>query len=82
MLFRSVAKGGMDKPQLVYQLLAFTAFEMGELEEAMKAVDKALTFKGAEGDRQLLGLKAAIKSAQDERAYHKEQELKKLKAAK
>lgn len=77
----AVKKGNLDKPQVGYQLLAYSAFELGELEEALNAVLEAEKFPDAKKDAQLPKLKKAIQDAIEERKYKKEEAQKKKPSA-
>jgi tetratricopeptide (TPR) repeat protein len=69
--------GHLDKPWIVYNTLAYLAFELGKLDEAKSAIDKAIDAKiavdTANGqpskgpDRQSTGLRNAIEDAIKER---------------
>jgi tetratricopeptide (TPR) repeat protein len=74
---QAVDKGGLDKPYVVYQLLAYAAFELGEFDQALEAAKKALEFPEAKKDAQLPRLKQAIEDAIKEREYNLEQAKKK-----
>jgi tetratricopeptide (TPR) repeat protein len=76
----AVRRGNLEKPALVYQLLAYAAFELEEFDEALKAVTEAGKFPGAEKDSQLKNLKGAIQGAIQEREYNREQAAKKAKS--
>jgi tetratricopeptide (TPR) repeat protein len=73
----AIRKGSLEKPYLVYQLLAYASFELGDLEEALKAVTQAGTFKEVAGDTQLPRLKEAIEGAIKEREYNRAEAAKK-----
>ncbi|WP_148218101.1 tetratricopeptide repeat protein [Opitutus terrae] len=63
----ALVKGNLDKPGGAYGFLAYVAWELGKLEEALAAADKALTFPDAQKDTQLPRLKNAIQDALRER---------------
>lgn len=73
----AIRKGGLDKPHLVYQLLAYSSFELEDFEEALKAVNEAAKFPEGAKDQQLPRLKEAIEGAIKERQYNLEQAQKK-----
>ena len=73
----AIRKGSLEKPHIVYQLLAYAAFEMEDFEEALKAVNQAATFKESPNDTQLPRLKEAIENAIKEREYNLAQAAKK-----
>ena len=73
----AIRKGGLDKPHLVYQLLAYASFELEDFEEALKAVKKAEDFPEGKKDAQLPRLRQAIEDAIKERQYNLEQAQKK-----
>lgn len=77
----AVKKGGLEKPQVGYQLLAYAAFELSELDEALNAVVEAEKFPEAQKDAQLPKLKKAIQDALEERKYKKEEAAKKKTSA-
>jgi predicted Zn-dependent protease len=58
----SIAKGHLDKPGAVYNYLAYIAFELRRYDDALVAVDKAISYSQA-SDTQLLRLKQAIQEA-------------------
>ncbi len=72
-------KGGLDKPHVVYQLLAYTAFELGDLDDALKYVKQAEGYPEGKKDAQLPRLRQAIEDAIKERQYNLEQAQKKAK---
>jgi len=76
----AVNKGGLDKPYVVYQLLAYAAFELGEFDEALNAAKKAIEFPESKKDAQLPRLKQAIEDAIKEREYNLEQAKKKAQS--
>ncbi|MBI5771633.1 MAG: tetratricopeptide repeat protein [Verrucomicrobia bacterium] len=76
----AIRKGGLDKPHVVHQLLSYSAFELGDLDEALKAVKQAETFPEGKKDAQLPRLRQAIEDAIKERQYNLEQAQKKAKA--
>jgi tetratricopeptide (TPR) repeat protein len=77
----AVKKGNLDKPQVGYQLLAYSAFELDKMEEALNAVREAEKFPDAAKDAQLPKLKKAIQDAIEERKYKKEEAAKKKPTA-
>jgi tetratricopeptide (TPR) repeat protein len=72
-------KGGLDKPHVVYQLLSYTAFELGDLDDALKFVKQAEGYPEGKKDAQLPRLRQAIEDAIKERQYNLEQAQKKAK---
>jgi tetratricopeptide (TPR) repeat protein len=76
----AIRKGGLEKPYIVYQLLSYAAFELGDLDESLKAVEKAFTFPEGAKDAQLPRLKQAILDAIKEREYNLEEAKKKQKS--
>lgn len=67
-LQNATAKGNLDKPGAVYSFLGYVCYELGKLQEALDAINKALTYPDAQKDKQLPKLKAAIEEAIRERA--------------
>jgi Tfp pilus assembly protein PilF len=69
--------GHLDKPWVVYNTLSYLAFELGKLDEAKAAIDKAIELRSSEidpathenrkPDRQSVGLRNAIDDAIKER---------------
>jgi hypothetical protein len=59
--------GHLDKPWVVYNTLAYLSFELGKVDEAKSAIDKAISLRGKEPDRQSAGLRNAIEDAIKER---------------
>jgi hypothetical protein len=55
--------GHLDKAWITYNTLSYLAFELGKLDEAKAAIDKAITLRGREPDRQSIGLRNAIDEA-------------------
>lgn len=66
-LQEAIRKGHLDKPGAVYGFLGYVAWELGKLEEAAAAVEKALTSTDSRRDNQLPRLKQAIEEAIRER---------------
>ena len=66
-------KGNFErtKPFSVYYLIAYTAYDMGEIDEAKAAVDKAGQFEEAKKDAQFPRLKGVIEEALAEREARK-----------
>lgn len=63
----ALGKGGLDKPGTAHAFMAYVAWELGKLKEALAAAEKALTFPDSQRDTQLPKLKAAIEEAIRER---------------
>jgi hypothetical protein len=59
--------GHLEKAWVVYNTLAYLSFELGKLDEAKEAIDKAIATRGKEPDRQSTGLRNAIEEAIKER---------------
>lgn len=66
-LTSAVAKGHLEKPGAVYNFLAYISFELRRYDEALAAVDKAISFSDTSHDSQLPRLKSAIEDAIRER---------------
>ncbi len=67
----ALAKGNFEastKPYGVHYLKAYTAFELGELEESDKALTDAQQFKEHEKDSQFARLKEVVRDALEEKA--------------
>ncbi len=62
----SVQVGGLAKAQQTYMFLAYTAYEVGQIDDAKDAIDKAISLM-PKPDHQALGLKSAIEEAIKER---------------
>ena len=62
----AIAKGHLDKPGSVYNYLAYIGFELRRFDEALVAVDKAISLSSST-DTHLPSLKAAIEDAIKER---------------
>ncbi len=76
----AIRKGNLEKPYLVYQLLAYAAFELEDFDQALAAADKAAAYPESAKDTQLPRLRDAIKGAIQEREYNREQAAKKAKS--
>lgn len=63
----ALQKGGLEKPGTAHGFMAYVSWEIGNLNEALEAVEKALTFPDAQKDTQLPRLKGAIEEALRER---------------
>jgi tetratricopeptide (TPR) repeat protein len=64
----ALAKGGLgEKEGAVWQFLAYAAFETGKLDEALAAINKAVTFPAIAKDKGLPQLKKAIEDAINDR---------------
>lgn len=59
----AVRKEGVEKPHSVYMMLAYTAYEVGNFDVALKAVERALKFPETSKDKQALHLRTAILDA-------------------
>ena len=59
----AVGKGHFDKPGAVYTFLGYVAWELGKYEDALAAVNKAMTMPDSKKDEQLPKLKKAIEDA-------------------
>lgn len=64
---QAVNAGGLDKPWVVYNTLAYSAYELSKFDEAKVAIDKAIELKGGEPDHQATSLRNAIEEAIRER---------------
>ena len=60
-------KGGLSKPGSVYSFLGYVAWELGEFNEALEAINKAMSFPDAASDKQLPQLKQAVEEAIQDR---------------
>jgi cytochrome c-type biogenesis protein CcmH/NrfG len=78
----AVAKGGLEKPYPALMILAYTSFELGQLEEALEAISKAEKLKEHEKDTSLPRMKEAIQSAIQERDAHQKEVEERAAAAK
>ena len=67
----AVKKDHLDKPGSVYGFLGYVSFELTKYEDALAAVDKALTYPDSKSDTQLPKLKEAIQNAIKERENQK-----------
>ncbi|MBL9188533.1 MAG: hypothetical protein JNK23_13705 [Opitutaceae bacterium] len=65
----AVSKGNFKdtKPYGVHYLKAYTAYELGDLEESMKALEEAQKFKEHEKDQQFARLKEVVSEALNEK---------------
>lgn len=63
---KAVDTGGLAKPQQTYMFLAYTAYEVGQIDDAKAAIDEAIKLM-VKPDHQALGLRAAIEEAIKER---------------
>ena len=59
----AVAKGGLAKPGAVHAFMGYVCWEMGKFNEALDAINKALTFPDTQNDKQLPQLKQAVEEA-------------------
>lgn len=59
--------GKLDKAWVVYNTLAYLAFELGKLDESKAAISKAIELRGGKPDRQSVSLRNAIDEAITER---------------
>jgi tetratricopeptide (TPR) repeat protein len=59
--------GGLAKPQQTYMFLAYVAYELGNLDDAKAAIDKAVELLGPKPDHQATSLRGAIEEAIKER---------------
>ena len=60
---RAVKKGNLgDRPHLAYLYLSYSAFELGNLEEALKAINEAAKFPDGAKDSQVKNLKEGIEA--------------------
>jgi predicted Zn-dependent protease len=67
LLQTAVTKGGLERPAAFYGFLGYICWELGKLNEALAAIDKALSFPDAQRDAQLPNLRKAIEDAIQER---------------
>ena len=67
-LMVATTKGHLEKPASVYGFVGYVAWELGKLEEALEAVNKALSLPDSKKDEQLPKLKSAIQDALNQRA--------------
>jgi tetratricopeptide (TPR) repeat protein len=68
---KAIAIGNLEKPQQVHSFAAYMAFELRLFEEALAAVQKAMSFTEAKKDSQLPKLEKAIKDSILEREQNK-----------
>lgn len=66
-LLSATAKGNFAKPGGVYSFMSYVAWDLGKLDDALKAAEKALTYPDSKKDEQLPKLKKAIEDAIKER---------------
>lgn len=71
---RALAKGGLDKPQVAYQLLAYTSMELDDWTEAQRAIGEASKHPDFAKDQQMKSLKDHIDNTVRER-----EEVRKIK---
>lgn len=64
----AVSKGHLEKPGAVYAFIAYVSWELLRYDDALKAVEKAMTFPDSKKDEQLPKLKTAIEAALADRA--------------
>lgn len=67
LLQSAIDKGQLERPGAVHGFLAYICWELGKLNEAIEAIDKALGFPDAQRDTQLPSLKRAVEDALRER---------------
>lgn len=67
LLQSAIDKGQLERPGAVHGFLAYICWELGKLNEAVAAIDKALSFPDAQRDTQLPSLKRAVEDAIRER---------------
>jgi tetratricopeptide (TPR) repeat protein len=63
----AVDTGNLDRAWVVYNTLSYLAFELGKLDEAKAAIDKAVELRGGNADKQSMSLRGAIVEAISER---------------
>jgi tetratricopeptide (TPR) repeat protein len=70
----AVAKGNFEgtKPYGVHYLIAYTAYELGEIEESSKAIEAAEKFEESKKDPQFARLKEVVKEVLTERELKKQ----------
>ena len=49
---KAVDTGGLEKAWIVYNTLAYSSYELGKYDEALTAIDQAITLKGGPADHQ------------------------------
>ena len=59
----AVAKGGLQKPGAVHAFMGYVCWELGKFNEALEAINKAMTFPDTQNDKQLPQLKQAVEEA-------------------
>lgn len=71
----AIAKGNLEgtKPYGVHYLIAYTAYELGEIDESLKAIEAAEKFEESKKDSQFARLKDVVKEAIAEREAKKPQ---------
>lgn len=67
-LQQATKKGNLDKPGAVYAFLGYVSWDLGKLDEASAAIEKALSYPDGQRDAQLPRLKEAVENAIRERA--------------
>ncbi len=68
----AVQKGGGDKPAVAAMYVAWTSFELGQLDDALDAITKAEKYPESAKDKQLPQLKKAILNSLEERKNNAE----------
>jgi len=78
----AVQKGNFEgtKPFSAHYLIAYTAYDLGEVDEAKAAIEKASTFEESKKDAQFPRLKAVIEEAIAEREAKKSEKAPKAKS--
>lgn len=81
---KAIAKGNFEstKPYNVHYMIAYTAYDLGELDESAKAIEVAEKLPEAKDDNQLPKLKGVVLEALNEREAAKEAKEGKQGAAK
>ena len=64
----AIKKGKLEKPQIAYQLLAYTAMELDDWEEAQRAINEAAKHPDFQKDQQMKSLKEHIDNTVKDRA--------------
>lgn len=77
----ALKKGNLEKPQVAYQLLAFTSMELDDWDEALRAINEAAKHPDFAKDQQMVNLKKHIEETVAIREEAKKDEGKKKKTA-
>jgi len=79
-LREAVRRGGLDRPAVALQTLAYALYDLEEFDEALEVVKKAEAFPDAQKDGQLARLKFGIEASIKDREAAKAESAKKMKS--